>query len=81
MNEAPEKREHSPPRRLNGDQGEAWDGEWRDDMKDAVKQAIKEWLDEQFAAAGRWSIAAFIASLVCGALWLILTAKGWKPPP
>jgi hypothetical protein len=54
---------------------------WRRNLKSAMKEAVKEWLDDQFATFGRWSLTALLAVLVAAAVWLVLTAKGWKPPP
>jgi len=53
---------------------------WRRNLKAAMKEAVKEWLDDQFATFGKWSLGAFLAMLVGAAVWIVLTAKGWKPP-
>lgn len=42
-------------------------------FKDAVKQAIKEWLDEQFAAFGRWTFYGLCSMALGGLTWLALT--------
>jgi hypothetical protein len=54
---------------------------WKRNLKAAMKEAIKEWLDDQFATFGKWSIGALLAILLGAAVWLLLTSKGWKPPP
>ena len=54
---------------------------WRANLKAAMKEAVKEWLDDQFATFGKWSLGAIAALLLGAAMWLLLTAKGWKPPP
>ncbi len=47
------------------------------ELKLIVKEAIKEWLDEQAAIVGRWSIR-FILLATLGALaYFILTSHGW----
>lgn len=35
----------------------------KDDVKEALKQAHKEWLDDHFAAFGRWTFMAFAGLL------------------
>lgn len=51
-----------------------------EEQKRLVKEAIKEWLDQQFATFGKWSMAA-IASLALAALvYFILTMSGWRAP-
>lgn len=42
-------------------------------FKDAVKQAIKEWLDEQFAAFGRWTFYGLCSMALGGLTYLALT--------
>ena len=45
------------------------------DAKAAMKEAIKEWMDEQLAEFGRWSVhAIFVAAL--GALGYYLVSHG-----
>jgi hypothetical protein len=46
-------------------------------QKQAVKEAIREWLDEIFAAFGRWSITAILAAAFAGLVYLALTGAGW----
>lgn len=49
----------------------------KSEIKAVVKSAIKEWLDEQAAKVGRWSIQ-FMAMAALGALaYFILTNQGW----
>jgi hypothetical protein len=54
---------------------------WKRNLKAAMKEAIKEWMDDQFASFGRWSIMALLAVIIGAAVWVVLTSKGWKPPP
>lgn len=42
-------------------------------FKEAVKEAIKEWLDQQFAAFGRWSFYSICSMALGGATWLAFT--------
>jgi hypothetical protein len=50
------------------------------DDKEVLKEALKEWLDEKFAAFGRWSFTT-IAILGLSALaYFILTINGWHRP-
>lgn len=51
-------------------------GDWdREDKKDLVKEAFKEWLDEQAAEVGKWTVRwIFRASI--GALLLYLVTHG-----
>lgn len=47
------------------------------EIKAELKAALREWLDEQFAAVGKWTLRG-LAVMGFGALvWLILTANGW----
>lgn len=47
-------------------------------FKKALKDGIKEWLDEQFAAFGKWSLAGLLAAAFCGLVYLALTGQGWR---
>lgn len=49
-----------------------------DTMKRAVKEAIKEWLNEQFARFGKWSLAA-IGAMALAAITYILVSAGKLP--
>jgi hypothetical protein len=49
----------------------------KDELKEVTKQAIKEWLDEMFAAFGKWSLAAIGASALATWAYLALKANGW----
>jgi hypothetical protein len=42
-------------------------------FKEAVKQAIKEWLNEQFAAFGRWTFYGLCSMALGGMTYLALT--------
>lgn len=47
-----------------------------DEFKRLTKQAIKEWLDEQFAAFGRWTALGVAAAALAGIVTFILWSKG-----
>ncbi len=47
------------------------------EMRAAIRDAIKEWLDERFAEFGRWSLGAFMASLLAALIVFILHMNGW----
>jgi hypothetical protein len=46
-------------------------------QKQAVKEALREWLNEQFAAFGRWSFYGLLASAFAGLVYLALVGAGW----
>jgi hypothetical protein len=51
--------------------------EWnKDEHKEAVKEAFKEWLDEQAASFGKWTIK-FIGSAIFGAILYFLVNHGF----
>lgn len=47
-------------------------------QKAAVKEALKEWLNDQFAAFGRWTFGSLIAAAFAGAVYLSLAGSGWR---
>lgn len=48
-------------------------------QKQAAKEAIKEFMEERFAAFGKFSLNAILAAAFCGLMWLFLGSHGWKP--
>lgn len=50
---------------------------YKDALKAAFKEAAKEWLDEMFAAFGRWSMMGISAALVAGLGYFLLWVNGW----
>jgi hypothetical protein len=44
----------------------------KDDVKEALKQAHKEWLDDHFAAVGRWTLMAFAGLLFAAFIQLMV---------
>lgn len=51
----------------------------RDQQKEIVKEAIREWLDEKYAAFGKWTFHGLLAASLC-ALVYFLTSHGWIKP-
>jgi hypothetical protein len=47
-------------------------------QKRLMKEAMKEWLDEQFAAFGRWAFLGLMALAFTGVVYLALVGQGWK---
>lgn len=45
--------------------------------KEIVKEALQEWLDKQFAAFGKWTLAGLISTALAGAVYLWFAAHGW----
>lgn len=48
-----------------------------DKIKEALKEALKEWLDEKYAAFGKYSLALLGAACLSAVTYFILTAQGW----
>lgn len=48
----------------------------KEEMKQLVKDAITSWLDDQFAAFGRWTFYGLVAALLAGVLTIIIWVKG-----
>lgn len=46
--------------------------------KDAVKEALKEWLDEQFARVGKWTVHGVLAVALAALVYFILVHNGWR---
>lgn len=51
-----------------------------DAIKQALKEGLREWLDDQFAEFGKWTMRAALAALLAGIVWLSLVSSGWKHP-
>lgn len=49
----------------------------KDVQKEALKEAIREWMNEQFAAFGRWTFYGLLSAAFAGAVYLGLLAAGW----
>lgn len=46
-------------------------------QKQAVKEALREWLNDQFAAFGRWTFYGLAAAAFVGLVYLALVGAGW----
>jgi len=46
--------------------------------KDAVKEALKEWLNEQFAAFGKWTLTGLLSAAFAGMVYLLLAGHGFS---
>lgn len=51
-----------------------------DAVKAALKEGLREWLDEQFAELGKWTMRGLAAMLLAGLVWLFLISSGWHKP-
>ena len=49
----------------------------REEMKSIVKVALHEWLDEKYAAVGRWSAHGFIAIVTAAGAYIIAWKSGF----
>ena len=49
----------------------------KDESKAAVKEALHEWLDEKFAAFGKWSFYGMAAAILAAGTYFVLLANGW----
>lgn len=47
-------------------------------VKEALKEALKEWLDEKYAAFGRWSIKTLAALFLSSVISIIIYANWMK---
>lgn len=48
-----------------------------EETKRVIKEAIREWLDEKFAAFGKWTLAGFLSLVTVALLYLVLWQNGW----
>lgn len=46
--------------------------------KDAVKEALKEWLNDQFAAFGKWTLTGLLSAAFVGCVYLWLAGHGFS---
>ena len=49
----------------------------KEESKEVIKEALHEWLDEKYAAFGRWSFHGFIALMIAAGCYFVLAANGW----
>jgi uncharacterized protein YqeY len=50
----------------------------KDELKRVFKEAIKEWLDQQFAQFGKWSLKTIGAMLLAALVYAYFTTGGFK---
>lgn len=50
----------------------------RETQKQAIKEAISEWMDDKFAAFGRWTMSGLLVAAFAGAVYLALRGQGWS---
>lgn len=50
----------------------------QEDVKNALKEAIKEWLDEKYAAFGKWTLRALLAACLSSIVSIIVYANWIK---
>lgn len=46
-------------------------------LKDAAKEALKEWLNDQFAAFGKFTLGGLMSAAFAGLVYLWLASHGW----
>jgi hypothetical protein len=51
-----------------------------EETKKVIKEAISEWLSDQFAKFGKWTLAGFLSVVVVALLYLVLWQNGWHKP-
>lgn len=52
----------------------------KEELKEAVKKAHKEWLDEQFAAVGKWALRSLLGFALVLFIRAVLNSQGWHKP-
>lgn len=50
------------------------------DEKEITKQAIKEWMDEQYAAFGRWALKTIAIAALTSLFFWYVAIRGYKLP-
>lgn len=53
----------------------------KEDTKAVIKEALKEWLDEKFAAFGKWSLVMLASTVLVAFLYFVLWVQGWHKFP
>lgn len=48
-----------------------------EEQKNVIKQALKEWLNEQFAAFGKWSLFGILSMAFSALVYIWLLEHGW----
>jgi hypothetical protein len=48
-----------------------------EEQREILKQALREWLNDQFAAFGRWTFYGLLSAAFAGIVYLALIGAGW----
>ena len=48
-----------------------------EEQRALVKEAIGEWMDAQFAAFGKWTLAGLVIAAFGGLVYLAMIGAGW----
>lgn len=48
-----------------------------DAIREAQKEAIKEWLDDMWAAVGKWTVKGILALAFAGFMYLLIVTHGF----
>ena len=65
-------------RRRNKDGGLPVRDEEKEAVKEAMCEALREWLDEKYAAFGKWSFNGLLAMALGGIVYMFLLSQGWN---
>ncbi len=49
----------------------------KQERKEIVKEALKEWLDDKFAAFGKWTAVSLAAVIMAALFYFVLWINGW----
>ena len=47
-------------------------------IQNALRDELRQWLNDQFAAFGKWSLKGLIAFLLAGLVYLWFSSHGWQ---
>lgn len=53
----------------------------KDDVKEALRGALGEWLREQLAEVGAWTVKGVASMLLAALLYFVWAKSGWKFEP
>lgn len=48
-----------------------------DEIRKALREEVRAWLNEMFAAFGKWSASGLLAAALAGLVYLALIGQGW----
>jgi len=49
----------------------------QEDIRKALRDEVRAWLNDMFAAFGKWSFSGLLAAALAGLVYLALTGQGW----